>query len=66
MLEIADDLVAMRVKAVTFSGGGEPLIYPHLVEIIERLEAANIRITALSNRSQFKAKIADAFAEYGT
>jgi wyosine [tRNA(Phe)-imidazoG37] synthetase (radical SAM superfamily) len=56
----------MRVKAVTFSGGGEPLIYPHLVEIIERLEAANIRITALSNRSQFKAKIADAFAEYGT
>ena len=37
MLEIADDLVAMGVEAVTFSGGGEPLIYPHLVETIERL-----------------------------
>jgi MoaA/NifB/PqqE/SkfB family radical SAM enzyme len=66
MLEIADDLVAMRVEAVTFFGGGGPLIYPHLVEIIERLEAANIRIAALSNGSQLKAKVADAFAEYGT
>ena len=66
MLEIADDLVAMGVEAVTFSGGGEPLIYPHLVEAIERLAAGKIRIAALTNGSQLKGKVADAFAEHGT
>jgi Fe-coproporphyrin III synthase len=66
MLEVADDLVAMGVEAVTFSGGGEPLIYPYLVETIERLAAGGIRIAALSNGSQLKAKVADAFADHGT
>ena len=37
MAEIVDDLVAMNVRAVTFSGGGEPLIYPYLAETVVRL-----------------------------
>ena len=32
MFEICKDIVAMGVKAVTFSGGGEPLMYPYLLE----------------------------------
>jgi MoaA/NifB/PqqE/SkfB family radical SAM enzyme len=66
MLEIVDDLVAMGVEAVTFSGGGEPLIYPHIVETVDRLAGGGIRIGALSNGSMLKGKVADAFARHGT
>src|SRR5208283_2551031 len=31
MLEIIADLAEMGVKAVTFSGGGDPFVYPHLL-----------------------------------
>lgn len=66
MLEIADDLVDMGVAAVTFSGGGEPLIYPHIVETVNRLAAGGIRIGALTNGSMLKGKVADAFAQNAT
>nr|ACF98210.1 putative Fe-S oxidoreductase [uncultured bacterium 1114] len=66
MIEIVADLAAMGVEAVTFSGGGEPLIYPHLVEVIDRLAAGGIRIGALTNGSMLKGKVADAFARHGT
>lgn len=66
MLEIADDLVAMGVEAVTFSGGGEPLIYPHLVEAIERLAAGGIKIGALTNGARLKGKVADALAAHAS
>lgn len=66
MLEIADDIAEMGVKAVTFSGGGEPLIYPYLTETIERLAAGGVQIAALTNGSQLRGKVADAFAAHGT
>ncbi len=66
MLEIVEDLVAMGVQAVTFSGGGEPLIYPHIAETVDRLAEGGIRIGALSNGSMLKGKVADAFARHAT
>ena len=66
MAEIADDLVAMGVEAVTFSGGGEPLLYPFLSETIERLGRGGIRIGALTNGSQLRGRVATTFAEWGT
>lgn len=66
MMEIADDLVAMGVRAVTFSGGGEPLIYPHIVEAVQRLAAGGIRIGTLTNGSRLRGKVADAFAAHAT
>lgn len=66
MQEIADDLVEMGVEAVTFSGGGEPLIYPHIVDTVNRLAAGGVRIGALTNGSMLKGKVADAFARHGT
>ena len=66
MREICDDLVEMDVEAVTFSGGGEPLIYPHIVETIDRLAAGDIRIGVLTNGSMLKGKVADALARHGT
>ena len=37
MIELAHEFVEIGVKAVTFSGGGEPLLYKPLPEIIDIL-----------------------------
>jgi len=66
MFEIANDLIQMKVKAVTFSGGGEPLIYKPLPKIIEKLVTGGVRVGSLSNGSNLKGKVADVFAEYAT
>lgn len=49
MLEIARDLAEMRVGAVTFSGGGEPLVYPHLLEAAQVLAEGGVQLACLSN-----------------
>ena len=66
MMEIADDLAEMGVKAVTFSGGGEPLIYPHIAEAANRLGKNGIKLATLTNGSHLHEDIAEAFARYGT
>lgn len=66
MFEIVDDVIAMGVKAVTFSGGGEPLLYKPLPEVVKRLAEGGVRVATLTNGSNLKGKVADAFAEYGT
>lgn len=66
MFEIVDDMIEMGVKAVTFSGGGEPLLYKPLSEAIKRLAEGGIRVATLTNGSNLKGKVADALAEYGT
>ena len=66
MLALAHEFVEMGVKAVTFSGGGEPLLYKPLPEVIEVLAAGGIRIAALTNGSNLKGRVADAFAKHGT
>jgi len=66
MMEITEDIIDMGVKAVTFSGGGEPLIYKPLIEVIDRLAEGRVRIAALSNGSNLKGKMAEAFAAHAT
>jgi len=66
MVELANEFVDMGVKAVTFSGGGEPLLYRPLLEIIEILAQGGIRIASLTNGSNLKGKVADAFAKHAT
>ena len=66
MLALAHEFIEMGVKAVTFSGGGEPLLYKPLPEVIEVLAAGGIRIAALTNGSNLKGRVADAFAKHGT
>lgn len=66
MFEIVDDIIAMGVKAISFSGGGEPLLYKPLPEVVKRLAAGGVRVGTLTNGSNLKGKVADAFAEYGT
>jgi MoaA/NifB/PqqE/SkfB family radical SAM enzyme len=66
MMEIADDLIEMGVRAVTFSGGGEPLLYKPLPDVIGRLAAGGIRVATLTNGANLKGRMADAFARHGT
>lgn len=66
MFEIVDDLIDMDVKAVTFSGGGEPLLYKPLPEVVERLARGGIKVASLTNGSNLKGKVAETFARYGT
>lgn len=66
MMEIVDDIIDMGVKAVTFSGGGEPLLYKPLPDVIERLAGAGIRVASLTNGVNLKGRMADAFIRHGT
>jgi MoaA/NifB/PqqE/SkfB family radical SAM enzyme len=66
MFEIIDDVIQMGVKAVTFSGGGEPLIYRPLPECVERLAAGGVKVASLTNGANLKGRVADVFAKHGT
>lgn len=66
MAEIVEDVIAMGVKAVTFSGGGEPLLYKGLPDIVTRLAAGGVRVATLTNGANLRGRMADAFADHGT
>ena len=66
MIEIVDDLAELGVKAVTFSGGGEPFCYPHLAMTLPRLHDAGIRFASLTNGSLLRGELAELFAHLGT
>lgn len=62
MVEICDDIIDMGVKAVTFSGGGEPFCYPHLAETAGRLADGGVRIASLTNGSRLVGEAAKVFS----
>ncbi|MFA5876181.1 MAG: radical SAM protein [Candidatus Margulisiibacteriota bacterium] len=66
LLEIIDDLIEMGVKAVTFSGGGEPFCYPYLLDAVKKLSQSQIKFAALTNGSRMSGEVAEIFANYGT
>jgi radical SAM protein with 4Fe4S-binding SPASM domain len=51
MEQLIDSIIAMKVKAVYFSGGGEPTVYPDLVKYVEKLYNAGIDVALLTNGS---------------
>lgn len=66
ILEIIDDFSEMGVKAVTFSGGGDPFYYPHLLDAVTRLHEYGISVAALTNGSRLSNELAEAFARKAT
>jgi len=63
---IADDIIEMGVSAVTFSGGGEPLLYRRLPEIIKKLSIGGVKIAVLTNGSNLKGSMSETLSKYGT
>ncbi len=59
MQEITDDFSAMGVKAVTLSGGGEPLVYPYILQTINSLLEKKIDISIITNGQLLNGEAAD-------
>lgn len=66
ILELVEDFAELGVKAVTFSGGGEPFLYPHLVETCEGLVRHGIKFASLSNGALVKGRAAEIFSRHAT
>ncbi len=66
MAQIIDDIVEMGVRAVTFSGGGEPFCYPYLLDAVKKLSQTPVRFSALTNGALLKEELAEIFAHYGS
>jgi len=49
MMEILADFRDMGVRAVTYSGGGEPLVYPHIVETLQKTLDDGIDLSMITN-----------------
>lgn len=66
IIEIVDDLEEMGVKAVTFSGGGDPFYYPYLLDTVKRLSETSVKFASLTNGAKLKEELAEVFAEHAT
>lgn len=66
MMEIIQDCEDMGVKAITFSGGGEPLVYKYMPQTLRRLADSPISFATLTNGSRLQGEVAELFAKYGT
>ncbi|MCE9613783.1 MAG: radical SAM protein [Lentisphaerae bacterium] len=66
MREIVADLIAMQVRAVTFSGGGEPLRYGFIAETVAQLIAGGIKVALLTNGSRLQGDVASLLARGAT
>lgn len=52
MQTIINDIADIGVKAVTFSGGGEPLMYPKIVETIKLVLEREVDLSIITNGSR--------------
>lgn len=66
MLEIIDDLDEMGVRAVTFSGGGDPFHYKHLLQAAKALADSRMSFASLTNGARLTGEVADVFSEHAT
>lgn len=63
MQEIIKDIGEMGVKAITFSGGGEPLTYPKIIETVELVKEQSIDLSLITNGQLLNGRIAELFYE---
>lgn len=63
MLEIISDFKEAGVKAVTFSGGGEPLLYPYIEETMESVLQAGIDLSIITNGTLLTSRKAELLSQ---
>jgi MoaA/NifB/PqqE/SkfB family radical SAM enzyme len=66
MAEIIQDCIELGVKAITFSGGGDPFCYPHLEEAARMLADSPVRFAALTNGARLEGQLAEIFAHHAS
>ena len=59
MQEILNDFESMGVKAVTLSGGGEPLCYKYILETLEYLQKSTMDYSVITNAQALEGEIAE-------
>ncbi|MDR1560445.1 MAG: radical SAM protein [Clostridiales bacterium] len=62
MREILDDMASMGVKAVIFSGGGEPLVYPKIVSALRKARDSGIDFAMITNGQLLNGERAEALS----
>ena len=65
MMEILNDCKDMGVKAITFSGGGEPFVYRYFLDTIKKVIENGLAFASLTNGSRLNGEIAELFAYHG-
>ena len=63
MFEILDDFKEMGVKAITYSGGGEPLMHRDIVKIMQRTLDYGIDLSIITNGQLLTKERADVLAQ---
>ena len=66
MLEILEDIAEMGVRAVTFSGGGDPFFYPFLLDAVQFLAKSPVQFASLTNGARLEGELAEVFAHHAT
>jgi len=59
MLEILKNLKEMGVKAIIYSGGGEPLIYPYIEEALSKTLEYGLHLAMITNGQNLKGRVAE-------
>jgi len=59
MQEIINDLGDIGVKAVTFTGGGEPLVYPEISAAMQAVLDKGIDLSIITNGQKLKGQVAE-------
>ena len=54
LFEILDDFKDLDVKAITYSGGGEPLLYPYITEVLKKTKDNGIDLSIITNGQLLK------------
>lgn len=62
MKEIINDFGEIGVKAITLSGGGEPLVYPKILETMQLILEKGINLSIITNGELLDGKIAQTLA----
>ena len=62
LIELLDDFADIGVKALTFSGGGEPLIHPDIVQVMQHTLDNGIDLSIITNGSMLKGERAEVLA----
>ena len=63
MVAFLNDCKEMGVKAITWTGGGDPLVYPHIYEACSILHDSPIKMGMLTNGQNLKGKVAQLLSE---
>lgn len=49
LLKLIEELKELGTKAISFTGAGDPLVYPHIEEVLRRVELRGIQFAITSN-----------------